>query len=134
MTNYISNAFSLQMMKGNANISMMEIGNHEFKKLVESGDFISAVGHTDTAMVLGVPCNRTNISLEEGDTLYVAQLNGGRLPEGSTTLPEGFSFTFYKVEVKYEYTFPCGKHRDGERDCLWCPRADGCGVCQSCTL
>jgi hypothetical protein len=26
-------------------------------------------------------------------------LVGGRLPEGATTLPEGFSFTFVKVEV-----------------------------------
>ena len=62
-------------------------------------DVVSAVGHPDTAAVLGVPCNRMNVRLEKGDTLYVAQLTGGRLPEGCTTLPEGFSFTFVKVTL-----------------------------------
>ena len=37
------------------------------------------------------------ITLDKGDELFVAQLQGGRLPEGSTTLPEGFSFKFLKV-------------------------------------
>jgi hypothetical protein len=59
----------------------------------------SCVGHPDTAKVLGVSCNRANIALETGDVLYVAQLVGGRLPEGATTLPEGFTFKFLKVEV-----------------------------------
>lgn len=59
----------------------------------------SAIGHQDTANVLGVPMNRVNVSLKPGDTAYVAQLQGGRLPEGATTLPEGFSFKFIKVEV-----------------------------------
>ena len=38
-------------------------------------------------------------NLKKGDTLYVAQLTGGRLPEGATELPEGFSFKFLKVEL-----------------------------------
>ena len=37
---------------------------------------------------------------EHGDTLYVAQLMGGRLPEGTTKLPEGFWFKFFKVTVR----------------------------------
>ena len=59
----------------------------------------SAIGHQDTANVLNVPMNRVNINLSKGDVAYVAQLQGGRLPEGSTTLPEGFSFKFFKVTV-----------------------------------
>ena len=59
----------------------------------------SAVGHQDTANVLGVPMNRVSIALKKGDTLYVAQLMGGRLPEGSTTLPDGYSFKFIKVTI-----------------------------------
>jgi hypothetical protein len=43
--------------------------------------------------------NRVNVTLRKGDTAFVAQLQGGRLPEGCTTLPEGFSFKFVKVEV-----------------------------------
>lgn len=59
----------------------------------------SIVGHEDTANVLGVPMNRENITLDDDDVLLVAQLNGGRLPEGATTLPDGFSFTYYIVRI-----------------------------------
>jgi len=62
-------------------------------------DAVSCVGHADTAAVLGVACNRVSISLDKGDELYVAQLVGGRLPEGSTTLPDGFHFNFVKVTL-----------------------------------
>lgn len=59
----------------------------------------SAVGHADTAAVLGVPMNRVSVKLRKGDVAYIAQLVGGRLPEGSTTLPEGFSFKYLKAEI-----------------------------------
>lgn len=59
----------------------------------------SAVGHADTAKVLGVPMNRINVQLAKGEVAYVAQLQGGRLPEAVTTLPEGFYFKYLKVEV-----------------------------------
>ena len=70
----------------------------EVEKLPEGLE--SAIGHQDTANVLGVPCNRINVSLKRGDVAFVAQLQGGRLPEGSTTLPEGFAFKFLKVIVE----------------------------------
>lgn len=60
---------------------------------------VSAIGHQDTANVLGVPVNRISVHLAKGDVAYVAQLTGGRLPEGSTTLPDGFEFKFIKVTV-----------------------------------
>ena len=60
----------------------------------------SAIGHADTAAVLGVPMNRINVKLNSGDVAFVAQLVGGRLPEGSTSLPEGFKFKFIKVTVE----------------------------------
>lgn len=97
---FIANAFSLQMLSGDADISVRRIAVEDIPKDVES-----AIGHTDTAAVvssmLGVELqpNRVNVSLEAGDVLYVAQLRGGRLPEGSTTLPEGFSIDFVKVTV-----------------------------------
>lgn len=59
----------------------------------------SAIGHADTAAVLGVAMNRINVSLKKGDVAYVAQLQGGRLPEGTTTLPDGFSFKFWRLTV-----------------------------------
>lgn len=63
-------------------------------------NLVSAVGHQDTANVLGVDMNRINVKLNKGDIAYVAQLMGGRLPEGATTLPEGFTFKFVKVTVE----------------------------------
>ena len=74
-----------------------KVSFEEVKSLPEG--LTSAIGHQDTANVLGVPMNRVNVHLAKGDIAYVAQLQGGRLPEGSTTLPDGFSFKFVKVTV-----------------------------------
>lgn len=91
-TTYLLNAFSLQMIDLPSKVSFEEV------KSLPSG-LTSAIGHQDTANVLGVPMNRVNVHLAKGDVAYVAQLQGGRLPEGSTTLPDGFSFKFIKVTV-----------------------------------
>ena len=92
MTQYLLNAFSLQM------VDVPCVAVYEEVDALPDG-LISAIGHADTANVLGVECNRINVHLSEGDVAYVAQLQGGRLPEGLTTLPEGFSFKFIKVKV-----------------------------------
>lgn len=92
MKSFLLNAFSLQMVDFPCEVRFTEV-----KELPEGLE--SAVGHADTAAVLGVPMNRCNVHLAKGDVAFVAQLQGGRLPEGSTTLPEGFSFKFVKVEV-----------------------------------
>ena len=93
MTKYLLNAFSLQMIDLPSKVSFEEVGS-----LPEG--LTSAIGHQDTANVLGVPMNRVNVHLAKGDIAYVAQLQGGRLPEGSTKLPDGFSFKFIKVTVE----------------------------------
>ena len=89
---YLLNAFSLQMLEGDATVKFTEV-----PELPEG--LTSAIGHADTAKVLGVEMNRVNVTLKKGDIAFVAQLQGGRLPEGSTTLPEGFTFKYVKVEV-----------------------------------
>ena len=89
---YLLNAFSLQMV----DVPCIAI----FEEVDELPDGLtSAIGHADTAKVLGVEPNRINVRLSDGDIAYVAQLQGGRLPEGATTLPEGCSFKFIKVKV-----------------------------------
>ena len=104
---YITNAFSIQMvtnlvMEGGVDIHFEEVSDLEEIKEAET---ISAVGHPDTAAVISdllgkeVLPNRISISLEKGDVLYVAQLLGGRLPEGCKSLPEGFQMKFYKVTI-----------------------------------
>ena len=94
---YVSNAFSLGMLKEDCNLTVTEISEDAFNGIKEN--CISCVGHEDTANILGVVCNRASITLEKGDVLFVAQLQGGRLPEGATKLPDGFSFKFLKVRV-----------------------------------
>ena len=89
---YLLNAFSLQMIETPAQVTFTEVTS------LPDG-LTSAIGHADTAAVLGVPCNRVSVKIHRGETHYVAQLMGGRLPEGSTTLPDGFTFKFIKVEV-----------------------------------
>ena len=100
MKKYLVNAFSIQMLEKGGVVRFEEIDATEVP-----ADVVSAVGHADTANVLTnmlgfeVPMNRINIALDENTELYVAQLMGGRLPEGATTLPEGFSFRFYRVTL-----------------------------------
>lgn len=89
---YLLNAFSLQMVDVPCSVHFKEVD-------VLPGSLTSAIGHADTAAVLGVPMNRVNVHLSKGDVAYVAQLVGGRLPEGCTTLPDGFAFKFIKVIV-----------------------------------
>ena len=98
---YLVNAFSIQMLSGPATTVRFE----EIDATDIPSDVTSAIGHADTAAVLSdllgfpVPMNRMNVTLDENTELYVAQLVGGRLPEGATTLPEGFRFKFYRVTL-----------------------------------
>lgn len=101
---YICNAFSLQMVGKECMLHVAPITVKEVQTIMSDG-FTSAIGHADTAAVVSdilgkeVTFNRINVSLEKGDTLIVAQIMGGRLPEGSITLPEGFSIQFMRVEL-----------------------------------
>ena len=90
---FLLNAFSLQMIDVPASVKFEEV-----ESLPEG--LTSAIGHADTAAVLGVPMSRIDVKLNSGDVAFVAQLVGGRLPEGSTSLPEGFKFKFIKVTVE----------------------------------
>ena len=101
---YILNAFSLNMLDGNADIIVQEISQAVVASL--AADCTSAVGHADTAAVFSsvlgvtVPCNRATVALKEGDLALVGQYSGPRLPEGATSLPEGAAIKWLVVGVK----------------------------------
>ena len=99
MKKIIANAFSLQMLDLSNDVTI-KITPIEKPSQEELQAMTSAVGHEDTAHVLGVKPNRINVSLDKDTELYVAQIVGGRLPEGSTKLPEGFSMKFLKVTLE----------------------------------
>lgn len=101
------NAFSIQMISAleEASVSFKKISIEQAKSLLANG-VDSYVGHVDTAAVINsmlgmeIPAQRRFGSLAVGETALVAQVIGGRLPEGATTLPEGMSLQFFQVTVQ----------------------------------
>ena len=102
---FILNAFSLNMLVGNADIVVREITQGVAASLAAT--CTSAVGHADTAAVFSnvlgvpVPCNRATVALKEGDVALVGQYSGPRLPEGATALPEGATIKWLVVGVRH---------------------------------
>ena len=99
----LTNAFSLNMLPADlddVNIRIRKVAPSDVPANLES-----VIGHPDTARVAGqilgreVPANRVTVTVEPGDTIYVAQYRGPRLAPGTTELPEGASITFYRVQV-----------------------------------
>lgn len=105
----LANAFSVQMLPNISDwgtpVTFTRLSLDEAKEILSDG-FVSAIGHEDTAQVVSnllgmdVPSNRISIKLEsDEDTLIIAQLTGGRLPEGATTIPSGMEIRFIKAEI-----------------------------------
>ena len=97
------NAFSLNMISGDANVAVREVSRAVAASL--AANCPSAVGHADTAAVFSnvlgvpVPCNRATVALKDGDLALVGQYSGPRLPEGATSLPEGAAIKWLVVGV-----------------------------------
>jgi len=91
---FIGNAFSLGMLPHGASPIVRELDSRP-----DLTGCVSVVGHPDTATILGVAFNRATLHLQHGDSLIVAQLDGARLPEGATTLPDGASFRWFEVKL-----------------------------------
>lgn len=100
---YLLNAFSLNMLAGNADVHVREVSLETARNLAKV--CTSAVGHADTAAVFAdvlgvpVPCNRVSVSLDHCATALVGQYSGPRLPEGATSLPEGATIKWMIVGV-----------------------------------
>lgn len=106
--NYLCNAFSIQMLPlhRRAEVIFDPMSPTEAAAELTFGEWTSAIGHADTARIVGkmmgldVPMNRVNVELKGDDVLIVAQVVGGRLPEGATELPEGIDIVFWAVRLK----------------------------------
>jgi hypothetical protein len=112
MKTFLTNAFSLQMIAADAVIKITKISEPaiELETLMfQGGSVTNCIGHVDTDNIVrsllregGVEIEageRINVHLEPGDICIVAQLVGGRLPEGATELPSGARIEFRRVEV-----------------------------------
>jgi hypothetical protein len=106
---YVVNAFSLQMLDGDCTAEISERTPVEVELHLDANRqyVVSAIGHADTAYLVSQLINqnlktdRININLTPADELIVAQVIGGRLPEGCTTLPEGIKIKFYSIRIKH---------------------------------
>lgn len=100
---YLLNAFSLNMLNGNADVHVREVSLDTARNLAKV--CTSAVGHADTAAVFAdvlgvpVPCNRVSVTLDHCHVALVGQYSGPRLPEGATSLPEGATIKWMIVGV-----------------------------------
>ena len=106
MKKFLGNAFSLQMLdlsrRQTVKVRPVTIEfSVDFAKTAES-----CIGHPDTAAVISsqlginIPCQRSNVFLQKGDHLLVGQLTGGRLPEGTKILPEGFAIQYALITIQ----------------------------------
>lgn len=101
---YITNAFSIQMLADDRELTFTRTSASGAQSLLD-GQFAGAIGHADMAAIaadaLGVDAallhNRASVTLGIGDELIVAQYKGPRLPEGTTTLPEGATIEWWHV-------------------------------------
>lgn len=133
---YITNAFSVQMLSTVTTLNFKPVTLEQAKKMVETNIFVSAIGHKDTANVVSnllnatVEMNRISVRLGNNDALLVAQLSGGRLPEGATTIPEGMSIQFWVVANTGIKVGPCGLVTSQIQCLKTCGECDGAGWCQ----
>lgn len=106
---YLCNAFSFNFFAVEALTKGLKINAEAVSPeyvAARSDVWESAIGHQSTADVvsgiLGVPVemNRVNLEFAPGQQIFVAQYKGPRLPEGSTTLPEGATLIFLLVTIE----------------------------------
>lgn len=95
---FLANSFSFQM------ITHFPCDTHTVEITKEKFDYykqhaVSYVGHKDLAKLLNVDYNRESLKLRDGDILLVAQLMGGRLPEGATELPRNVSIKYLCMQL-----------------------------------
>lgn len=117
---FITNAFSLGMLDGNSlwmdsRLAVRRLADDEARQLMavcaDAGyRLVSGVGHADTASVFSsilgipVPMNRISLDLSGLDLILVGQYSGPRLPEGTTSLPEGATIKWFTIQdVSAEY-------------------------------
>jgi len=109
---YIGNAFSLNMLPSWAtggSLRFQRLTLEQAQAEVCHQDYVSAVGHADVAALftealgVSVPMSRINAELlpgSEDDQILIGQYVGPRLPEGTTTLPEGAEIRWVLVTLE----------------------------------
>ena len=124
----VANAVSLNMLPPevqSGGIIFRRIGLEEAQRLVREADtVVSAIGHADTARLVGaqlgveLQADRRSVTLGDEYTL-IAQYVGPRLPEGTTELPVGARIEFFLVRLA------TGEELAGRGDMVFFPQRSG---------
>src|SRR3990167_7623087 len=100
----ILNAFSINMVPDGGHLAIREVSvERVIERLTTTNPVESCVGHAETAAVfsaalgVAIPYRRVTVTLADGETAFVGQYTGPRLPEGATTLPPGGVIRWYRV-------------------------------------
>lgn len=106
---YVTNAFSLNMLGDtigvNAEIRPCSTDTVKLALAVSEGDWTTCFGHDDIArtasVLLGrdIVAQRSTVTLDMDDTVYVLQYSGDRLPEGTTELPANAKIRWFAVDI-----------------------------------
>ena len=109
MKSYISNAFSMNMIRDGLKDFDLLVSTVDQEDLCHYADFMEnsafCINNKPTCELfklvtgLEVVPNRCDIHLDIGDTMLVFQYNGTRLEEGLTKIPEGGKLRMFLVEV-----------------------------------
>jgi hypothetical protein len=131
---YVANAISIGMLD---TLEELEYGSYDplsvkldvsrlspegARDWVHREDWVSIVGHDDTAVLLsellGVPItkNRVSTSLKVEDCILVCQYNGERLAEGAKTLPPNATIRYFLVSVRTD-VFLADASKDEINEC-----------------
>ena len=111
---YLVNAFSLQMVRGHALVDIAPCTLEDVKTSLAANEFTLSIGHADTAAVVAALIgrrpeelyNRAHLEVKTDDVLYVAQVVGGRLPEGCVELPPGTRLECVRWQSSRQWNAP----------------------------
>ena len=121
----VVNAISLNMLPPevqSGGIIFRRLSLEEAQRLVrEAGTVVSAIGHADTARLVGrqlgieLPADRRSVQLGD-EYVLIAQYIGPRLPEGTTELPSGARIEYFVVRLA------SGEELAGRGDMVFYPK------------
>lgn len=102
---YLMNAIPGTMLPGNGGTLKIEpVSAETVRNAFEAGEVTSAIGHADTAFLVGqmigasVLENRINApAYKPGDQHFLVLYRGPRLPEGSKRLPDGAKLELFRL-------------------------------------
>lgn len=98
MVKYLLSSFNPNMIDSNRYATKgEEITEEEFNQ--EKVGAIAVINHPAFARILQVPLVKKYIRLHPGDVALVVGTDGGKLDYQATSLPEGLSLKFNRIEI-----------------------------------